>query len=196
MSNDPDSSKLAKILKDSGITHVSYGHKPICFPIPVIYKREGIDGVTFISNDTSNGNRKVDEIGENTAIGTMVIFDPKGVQSKIEPVELGGREEKVGVYEEMYAPLTLATTPDYEFDKAISSNFLRYGNKKVVFNATGHGQLKYEDIPPRTDNNASGGKRRSRNRKRNTKKRGSKRLSKQTKRNKHHAKRSRKQRKH
>lgn len=204
LSNDPDSSKLAKILKDSGITHVSYGHKPICFPIPVIYKREGIDGVTFISNDTSNGNRKVDEVGRNTAIGTMVIFDPKGVQSKIEPVDLNSvkrekgedvpYENKVGIYKAMYAPLTLATTPDYQQDAGV--NFLQYGDDKVVFNnllkgPASFGQLNY--IIPAA---AQGGNRRSRNRKYITKKRGSKRLSKRTKRNKHHAKRSRKQRKH
>ena len=190
LSNDPDSSKLAKILKDSGITHVSYGHKPICFPIPVIYKREGIDGVTFISNDTSNGNRKIEEVGENTAIGTMVIFDPKGVQSKIEPIELNGREKKVGTYSAMYDPLTLDTTPVYKVEDG--ANVLKYGNSKVVFNKKGeYDQLKFEGIAP-----ASGGRRRSRNRKYNTKKRGSKRLSKRTKRNKHHTKRSRKQRKH
>jgi hypothetical protein len=198
LSTDKDGKKLAKILTDSGITHVSYGHKPICFPIPVIYKRKEIPGVTFISNDTSNGNRKVDEIGENTAIGTMVIFDPKGVQSKIEPVQSNNTdqdpklyEKKVGTYSEMYDPLTLATTPYYQ---VANVNVLKYPRKdendkdvgkELVFNYKGYRQLDYV-----------GGKRRSRNRKRNTKKRGSKRLSKQTKRNKHHAKRSRKQRKH
>jgi hypothetical protein len=204
--------KLAKILKDSGITHVSYGHKPICFPIPVIYQREEGPGVTFISNDTSNGNRKVEEIGENTAIGTMVIFEREsgGVKTKIEPVDLNSEkrekgenvpyEKKVGDYSAMYEPLTLATTPFYEFDKAIGANFLRYGNKRVVFNAKGYEQLKYEDSPPPPDNAAAvpaGGKRRSRHRKQQKSKRGSKYGgSKKTRRSKHkHTKHGRKMRK-
>jgi hypothetical protein len=190
LSTDEGGTKLKKILNDSGITHVSYGHKPICFPIPVIYRRKGIDGVTFISNDTSNGNRKVEEIGENTAIGTMVIFDPNGVQSKIEPIELGAREGKVSLYEEMYKPLTLATTPFYQQDAG--ANFLQYGDDKVVFNKSGYDQLKFEVM----QSTPTGGRRRSRNRKYNTKKRGSKHVSKRTKRNKRHAKRSRKQRKY
>lgn len=194
--SDKDGQKLAKILKDSGITHVSYGHKPICFPIPVIYRREEVPGVTFISNDTSNGNRKVEEIGENTAIGTMVIFDKDGVKSKIEPIELkleGGkvvREGKVGVYSPMFEPLTFDNTPVYTQQKV---NVLKYSGpdqkgkkveKEVVFNYKGYRQLDYV-----------GGKHRSRNRKRNTK-RSSKHVSKRTKRNKRHAKRSRKMRKY
>lgn len=190
--------KLAKILKESGITHVSYGHKPICFPIPVIYRRKEVPGVTFISNDTSNGNRKVDEVGNNTAIGTMVIFDPKnGVQSKIEPIVLG----KVSNYEEMYKPLKLKTTPEYE--ELNGANFLKYGNKKVVFNKSGYEQLKFEDVqpaqdsPPPVDSVSVAGKRRSRHRKQQRSKRGSTRGgSKKTRRNQRkHTKRGRKARK-
>jgi hypothetical protein len=196
LTTDKDGAQLAKILNNSGITHVSYGHKPICFPNPVIYRRKGtekgkeIERITFISNDTSNGNRKIDEVGNSTAIGTMVIFDPNGVQSLIKPIELGAREGKVGLYEAMYAPLTLDTTPFYEEENG--ANFLRYGNKKVVFNIKGFDQLKFEDIPsPATERAqetaaapaASGGRRRSRNRKRNTK-RVSRYISKRTRRNK------------
>jgi hypothetical protein len=202
--------KLAKILKDSGITHVSYGHKPICFPIPVIYQREEVPDVTFISNDTSNGNRKVEEIGENTAIGTMVIFeresgDVKTIKTKIEPVDLNSEkrekgenvpyEKKVGDYSAMYAPLTLATTPFYQQDAG--ANFLQYGDDKVVFNNMLEGPAQYGQLNFKVGKNTvvQGGKRRSRNRKRITK-RGSKHVSKRTKRNKRHAKRSRKQRKY
>ena len=189
LTTDEDGAQLAKILNNSGITHVSYGHKPICFPIPVIYRRKGtekgkeIERITFISNDTSNGNRKKDEVGNSTAIGTMVIFDPNGVQSLIKPIELGAREGKVGLYEAMYAPLTLDTTPFYK--KENGANFLIYGNKKVVFNTKGYNQLKFEDIPsPAPPASAvAGGRRRSRNRKRNTK-RVSRYISKRTRRNK------------
>jgi len=200
LTTDKDGAQLVKILNNSGITHVSYGHKPICFPIPVIYKRKEIDGVTFISNDTSNGNRKVFEVGNNTAIGTMVIFDPNGIQSLIKPIEISGREGHVDDYKEMYEPLTLNTTPFYEQDSTTGANFLRYGkNKKVVFNTKGFDQLKFEDIPSTVAEEAApsvteapeaqapavvvGGRRRSRNRKRNTK-RVSRYISKRTRRNK------------
>lgn len=173
LSSDPKNeltktTKLAKILNDSGITHVSYGHKPICFPIPVIYRRREVPGVTFISNDTSNGNRKVEEVGNNTAIGTMVIFEPGGgVKTKIEPVELKGREAKVGNYSAMYDPLTYDTTPFYEPDKT-GAYVLKYGDGKVVFNKSGYNQLNY------IGSSNSGGKRRSRHRKQHKSKRGSK----------------------
>jgi len=205
LSTDPidettKTTKLATILEESGITHVSYGHKPICFPTPFIYKREEVPGVTFISNDTSNGNRKVDEVGNNTAIGTMVIFDPNGVKSKIEPVDLNSEkrekgekvpyEEKVGIYEAMYAPLTLDTTPFYEIES--DAYVLKYGDGKVVFNKSGYNQLNY------IGSSNSGGKRRSRHRKQHKSKRGSKRGgSKKTihRRRHKHTKRGRKARK-
>ena len=190
LSTDPidkttKTTKLAKILKDSGITHVSYGHKPICFPIPVIYQRKEVPNVTFISNDTSNGNRKVDEIGENTAIGTMVIFDPNGVKSKIEPIDLNSEkrekeknfpyEENVGIYKAMYDPLTLKTTPFYETESG--AYVLKYGDDKkgsgtVGFNKSGYDQLRYTVSPAPAP---AGGKRRSRHRKQHKSKRGSKR---------------------
>ena len=193
LSNDPGSLKLAKILKDSGITHVSYGHYPICFPIPVIYKRQGIEGVTFISNDTSNGNRKIDEVGESTAIGTMVIFDPNGVTTQIEPVELNGREAKVRDYSEMYKPLTYETTPLYEPDKT-GAYVLKYGNGTVGFNniTKTFDQLRYTGPSP------AGGKRRSRHRKQHKSKRGSKHggSKKTMHRRRKHTKRARKARKY
>ena len=201
--------ELQRTLKESGITHVSYGHKPICFPIPVIYRREDIPDIIFISNDTSNGNRKVEEVGENTAIGTMIIFDPNGVQSKIEPVQLGEtREGKVDKYEDMYKPLTFEETPLYQEENG--SYFLKYGNKRVVFNKDGHLQLAYVDSPveqpieqpagqPAEQSVVkSGGKRRSLHKKQHKSKRGSKhRGSKRTRHNKHkHTKRGRKSRKY
>lgn len=198
LKDDPGSTKLKELLKKSGITHVSYGHKPVCFPIPLIYKRTTIPDVTFISNDTSNGNRKVEEIGEKTAIGTMVIFDSPVVKSKIEPIELNiingkvVREGKVNNYNPMFKPLTLETTPVYTQQPV---NVLTYNgpdekgktvDKEVVFNYKGFRQLDYV-----------GGKRRSRHRKQQRSKRGStRRGSKKTRRNQRkHTKRGRKARK-
>jgi hypothetical protein len=39
------------------IQFVSFGHNPICTPVPIIYKRPESDYVIFIANDVSNGYR-------------------------------------------------------------------------------------------------------------------------------------------
>jgi hypothetical protein len=193
--------KLAEVLTKSGITHVSYGHKPVCFPIPLIYQRSTINGVTFISNDTSNGNRKVSEIGENTAIGTKITFNYSDnnnpqVETQVELITLDGSESPAKKYSDMFGPYSSKNPPPEYIEEEGKATTLIYNGHKLSFNnllkpPASYGQLKFEDIT-----SVSGGRRRSRNRKYNTKKRGSKRLSKRTKRNKHHTKRSRKQRKH
>ncbi len=80
--------KLSTVLKKSGITHVSYGHKPVCFPLPVIYSRNGdVPGITFISNDTSNGNRKKENLGESTVVGTSITFN-ETLDTKVEAMSI------------------------------------------------------------------------------------------------------------
>jgi hypothetical protein len=80
--------KLNAILKKSGITHVSYGHKPVCFPLPVIYSRNvDVPGITFISNDTSNGNRKKENLGESTVVGTSITFNDT-LDTKVEAMSI------------------------------------------------------------------------------------------------------------
>jgi len=197
LTNDGDSSKLAQILKDSGITHVSYGHKPICFPIPVIYRREEVPGVTFISNDTSNGNRKVEEIGSNTAIGTSVTFNSDDThETQVEVISLNGESSPALMYSDMFGPFSSSNPPPVYNESPGQRTTLKFNGKTLSFNnlfkppaPEAFGQLDYSDT--------TGGKRRSRHRKHQKSKRGSKRggYKKTTHRKHKHTNRGRKARK-
>ena len=192
---DPGSTKLKELLEKSGITHVSYGHKPVCFPIPLIYKRTTIPGVTFISNDTSNGNRKVTEIGENTAIGTSITFRADGTHSTaVEVISLNGEESPALKYSDMFGPFSSSNPPPSYNESSGQRTTLMFKGKTLSFNnllkpPASFGQLEYSDT--------TGGKRRSRHRKQQRSKRGSTRGgSKKTRRNQRkHTKRGRKARK-
>lgn len=183
LSNDDKGSKLAEVLTKSGITHVSYGHKPVCFPLPLIYRRSTIEGVTFISNDTSNGNRKILEIGDNAVIGTSITIKADGNHvSQVETISLDGKEDSPAKtkYESMFEPFSKENQPP--FYETASINLLKYPTKKdpkkfnrTLFKLKGpYDQLVYV---------GAGGRRRSKNRKRNTK-RVSRYISKRTRRNK------------
>lgn len=197
---DPRSTKLRELLEKSGITHVSYGHKPVCFPIPLIYQRDTIPNVTFISNDTSNGNRKVTEIGSNTAIGTSVTFKADGThESAVEVISLG-EESPAWQYDAMFGPFSSNKLPPTYIESVGQPTTLLFEGKKLSFNnllkpPASFGQLEYSDYSDNTT--AVGGKRRSRHRKQQKSKRGSTRGgSKKTRRSKHkHTKHGRKMRK-
>ncbi len=49
--------KYFETLVGEGIHFIAHGHVPNCTPIPLIYKREGVNGLVFVDNDTSNGYR-------------------------------------------------------------------------------------------------------------------------------------------
>jgi len=175
LKDDPGSTKLKELLKKSGITHVSYGHKPVCFPVPLIYQRSTIPGVTFISNDTSNGNRKVSEIGENTAVGTSVTFNASGlVESKVEVITLDGSDSPVMQYEDMFGPFSSENPPPTYIEVPNSETTLKYKGHVLSFNnlfpkpPDAFKPLRYTESSP------AGGKRRSRHRKQHKSKRGSK----------------------
>jgi hypothetical protein len=195
---DPRSTKLRELLEKSGITHVSYGHKPVCFPIPLIYQRDTIPDVTFISNDTSNGNRKVTEIGSNTAIGTSVTFKADGThESAVEVISLNGEKSLAWQYDAMFGPFSSNKLPPTYNESVGKPTTLLFEGKKLSFNnllkpPASFGQLEYSD-----NTTAAGGKRRSRHRKQQKSKRGSKYGgSKKTRRSKHkHTKHGRKMRK-
>lgn len=173
---DPDSVKLKEVLEKSGITHVSYGHKPVCFPVPLIYQRSTIPGVTFISNDTSNGNRKVSDIGENTAVGTSVTFNASGLveSTKVEVITLDGSDSPVMQYEDMFGPFSSENPPPTYIEVPNSETTLKYKGHVLSFNnlfpkaPDAFKPLRYTESSP------VGGKRRSRHRKQHKSKRGSK----------------------
>jgi len=192
---DPESTKLKELLEKSGITHVSYGHKPVCFPIPLIYQRTTIPGVTFISNDTSNGNRKVKEIGSNTAIGTSVTFKSDDThETQVEVISLNGESSPALMYSDMFGPFSSSNPPPVYNESPGQRTTLKFNGKTLSFNnllkpPASFGQLDYSDT--------TGGKRRSRHRKQQKSKRGSKRggYKKTTHRKHKHTIRGRKARK-
>jgi len=53
----PIKDEFIKLMKQLGIKTISAGHVPHCTPVPLIYKRKGLN---FIANDTSNGYRPVE----------------------------------------------------------------------------------------------------------------------------------------
>jgi len=196
LSDDKNGERLSEILRNSGITHVSYGHKPVCFPVPLIYRRNDIANVTFISNDTSNANRSVKEIGAGTAIGTSITFHSDGThETMVKVITLDGNPESPVFknYQHMFGPFT-STNPapiysPYEVPSLqygyIDTKTNQKNNKVLVMNPVGYNQLMYV-----------GGKRRSRNRRGRRTSNNFKRsvlriVSKRTKRNKY-TKRNRK----
>jgi hypothetical protein len=194
LSNDLKGKILAEVLSRSGITHVSYGHKPVCFPLPLIYRRATIPDVTFISNDTSNGNRKILEIGDNAVIGTSITIKADGNHvSQVETISLDDKDSPAKTisldgkdspaktkYESMFGPFSKENPPP-EYETA-SINLLKYATKNdpKKFNRT---VLKLKGPYDQLVYVVAGGRRRSRNRKRNTK-RVSRYISKRTRRNK------------
>lgn len=196
LSDDKNGERLSEILRVSGITHVSYGHKPVCFPVPLIYRRNNISNVTFISNDTSNANRSEKEIGKGTAIGTSITFHSDGThETMVKVITLDGNPESPVSknYQHMFGPFTSTNpAPVYSPYEVTSLKYKYFDtktnqekNKVLVMNPVGYNQLMYV-----------GGKRRSRNRRGRRTSNNFKRsvlriVSKRTKRNKY-TKRNRK----
>lgn len=91
----PDKEReLYEYLKSSGITHVSYGHKPVCFPIPLMYSRANMPGIMFISNDTSNGNRRTEDLGSTIVVGTKIDFSSTPSVASICYISIPGDSSK------------------------------------------------------------------------------------------------------
>lgn len=156
-----DETSLYDYLKKSGITHVSYGHKPVCFPIPLMYSRPNMQGIMFISNDTSNGNRRTEDLGSTIVVGTKIDFSSTPSEASICYISIPGDSSVKDETEFnnkfksfLYLKLTKDKAPPYD-----NANKLTYGNGLVVsMNAEGFKKL-YFTPPP-----ASEGGRRSRRR--------------------------------
>lgn len=82
---------LFDLFEKSGVDFVSYGHKPICYYVPLIYQRTDSKGrkITFISNDTSNGNRPLDKLGNIV----MVTSIEKSGDKLVAKVDMFGNDE-------------------------------------------------------------------------------------------------------
>jgi len=141
---ESEESEISEYLKKSGITHVSYGHRPVCFPIPLMYSRANMKGIMFISNDTSNGNRRTEDLGEGETIvvGTKIdcFSESSGKESvasicyiSIPGESSGNDEDKFNKKFKYFLKLKLTkyTAPKYEL--AANGVFqLKYNNGLVV----------------------------------------------------------------
>ena len=83
---DNNINDLFDLLIDSGVKYVSYGHKPICHYVPLIYQRQDSKTrkITFISNDTSNGNRYKEKLGEHIVTASSIEKKEDKFISKVE----------------------------------------------------------------------------------------------------------------
>ena len=204
LSDDENGERLTEILRNSGITHVSYGHKPVCFPVPLIYRRNDISNVTFISNDTSNANRSEKEIGKGTAIGTSVTFKDDGtLESAVKIISLNNETSPAWKYSDMFGPFSTTKPPPTYNEYPGQRTTLIFKGKKLSFNnlltkpPESYRPLEYSDNT--TDNSntntsdnsntitsRAGGKRHSQRRKQHKSRRGSIRKgSNKTRHNKH-----------
>jgi len=197
--NLEDEDSLYAYLQKSHITHVSYGHKPVCFPIPLMYSRANMQGIMFISNDTSNGNRRTEDLGSTIVVGSMIEFssNPSDKQSVAsicyipipgEPSSAKDEEE----FKKQFQPfldlkLNKENAPPYD-----GANKLTYYNGLVVsMNAEGHNKLNFTS--PQSQPQSSEGGRRNRRYTKKIKQRSKRRVQK--KRAATRAKRERKTRK-
>ena len=160
-----DETSLYDYLKKSGITHVSYGHKPVCFPIPLMYSRENMKGIMFISNDTSNGNRRKSDLGSTIVVGTKIDFSSTPSEASICHILTSGdssAKEDEAKFKDQFQPfldlkLTKDKAPPYD-----GANKLTYGNGLVVSMNQEKDFNKLKFTPPQSS--ASEGGRRSRRR--------------------------------
>ena len=91
---------------------ISHGHVPHCAPVPLVYRREGVN-LVFVDNDTSNGYRPAAGIkgvsdlplayvtkgGAQVGVGGLIDGDIKG------PPSAAGFESMVGEWDAEAAPL-------------------------------------------------------------------------------------------
>lgn len=84
--DDNNIDDLFDLFQKSGVEFVSYGHKPACYYVPLIYRRTDSKGrkITFISNDTSNGNRPLDKLGNNIVMVTSIENSGSNLVAKVD----------------------------------------------------------------------------------------------------------------
>jgi len=170
-----DEASLYEYLQTSGITHISYGHKPVCFPIPLIYRRTARTAINimFISNDTSNGNRRTSDLGSTIVVGTKIDFSSNPSVASICYISIPGDssvdDEKK--FKDQFQPfldlkLTKDNAPQYKPNGDIFQlaydNGLTVSMNKPGF-ATGFKKLDFT-FTPQPQSSASEGGRRSRRR--------------------------------
>ena len=172
-----DEASLYQYLQKSGITHVSYGHKPVCFPIPLIYRRTADDiNIMFISNDTSNGNRRTEDLGSTIVVGTKIDSSSNPSVASICYISIPGKSSSAKDETDFNTrfksfldlKLTKNTAPQYTPNAGVFQ--LAYADGPIVSMnmpgfATGFNKLNFTFTPPQSQPpQSSEGGRRSRRR--------------------------------
>jgi hypothetical protein len=172
-----DEASLYQYLQKSGITHVSYGHKPVCFPIPLIYRRTADDiNIMFISNDTSNGNRRTEDLGSTIVVGTKIDSSSNPSVASICYISIPGKSSSAKDETDFNTrfksfldlKLTKNTAPQYTPNAGVFQ--LAYADGPIVSMnmpgfATGFNKLNFTFTPPQSQPpQPSEGGRRSRRR--------------------------------
>jgi len=169
--NLEDEDSLYAYLQKSHITHVSYGHKPVCFPIPLMYSRANMQGIMFISNDTSNGNRRTSDLGSTIVVGTKIDFSSTPSEASICYISIPGEPSSAKDEEEFkkqFQPfldlkLNKENAPQYTPNGDIFQ--LAYGNGLTVsMNMNkpppdGFKKLDFTFTPPQSQQSTQGGRR-------------------------------------
>ena len=148
--DDNNLDDLFDLFENSGVEFVSYGHKPICYYVPLIYQRTSKGRkITFISNDTSNGNRPLDKLGNIV----MVTSIEKSGDKLVAKVDMFGNDEaKKAEILRLHPGLLSGAEPLPEYETTLVYN----GGPIVNMNKSGYTPLRLSESP-RT---VTGGRRR------------------------------------
>lgn len=149
-SDDNNIDDLFDLFEKSGVDFVSYGHKPICYYVPLIYQRTSKGRkITFISNDTSNGNRPLDKLGNIV----MVTSIEKSGDKLVAKVDMFGNDDaKRAEILRLHPGLLSGAEPLPEYETTLVYN----GGPIVNMNKSGYTPLRLSESP-RT---VTGGRRR------------------------------------
>jgi len=158
-----------KTLVANDIHFIAHGHVPNCTPIPLIYKREGVDGLIFVDNDTSNGYRPaaIDSINKiplayisddgkagvfslpgdrtNTYKGDAGVFAPMVGEWDTTNAPTFGNESKVITYvdgKKLSFPARAETTIPKIFSPAVMAGGKRRKNTHKIHNRRRGGATK------------------------------------------------------
>ena len=115
--DDNNIDDLFELFQNSDVNFVSYGHKPICYYVPLIYQRTDSKNrkITFISNDTSNGNRPLDKLG-NIVMVTSIEESGDKLVAKVDMFgnDAAKRAEISGLHPGLLSESGVIEPPQYE----------------------------------------------------------------------------------
>ena len=141
--DDNNLDDLFDLFDKSDVKMVSYGHRPICYYVPLIYQRTDSKRrkITFISNDTSNGNRPLNKLGENIVMVTSI--EKTGDNNLVAKVNMFGNAYRIKIQNLHPGLLSGAEPPQYVKNVEGITQLAYNGGPIVNMNTNGnYGQLK------------------------------------------------------